>query len=113
MLFLQECDRAFIKQSKQNRYTNRDKDDRDRKLFYGKTRFLHADSRFLLFCQDSCYEGKLEENECKIDIAIRLCVTVVAFSPESIRATQMLVSTQTDYTCMYCTVVNNFYEIHH
>ncbi|CAB4005474.1 Hypothetical predicted protein, partial [Paramuricea clavata] len=40
---------------------------------------------------DSCYEGKLEENECKIDIAIRLCVTVVAFSPESIRATQMLV----------------------
>ena len=49
MLFLQKCDRAFIKQSKQNRYTNRDKDDRDRKLFYGKTRFLHADSRFLLF----------------------------------------------------------------
>lgn len=44
-----------------------------------------------LFFQDSCYEGKLDENECKIDIAIRLCVTVVAFSPESIRATQMLV----------------------
>ena len=47
----------------------------------------------MLCFQDSCYEGKLDSpEESKVDIAIRLCVTVVDYAPDSKRASQMVVS---------------------
>lgn len=43
--------------------------------------------------QDSCYETSNEPpGVSQIDTAVRLCVTVVNFAPESHRAVQMVVS---------------------
>lgn len=48
----------------------------------------------LPFPQDSCYVNDTDtDSESKVDEAIRLCVTVIDFAPESKRAAQMLVRT--------------------
>lgn len=48
---------------------------------------------FFLF-QDSCYESSTDPpGVSQIDTAVRLCVTVVNFAPESKRAVQMVVRT--------------------
>ena len=45
------------------------------------------------FMQDSCYESSNDPpGASQIDTAVRLCVTVVNFAPESQRAVQMVVS---------------------
>ncbi|XP_048588212.1 protein unc-80 homolog isoform X2 [Nematostella vectensis] len=51
---------------------------------------VHADKP--LKAMDSCYGNEIDApGESKVDIALRLCVTVVDFAPESKRATQMMV----------------------
>ena len=46
------------------------------------------------FPQDSCYESSTDPpGVSQIDTAVRLCVTVVNFAPESKRAVQMVVCT--------------------
>jgi hypothetical protein len=46
----------------------------------------------VLHFQDSCYDDNNDPvGETKVDEAIRLCVTVIDFAPESKRAAQMLV----------------------
>ena len=53
---------------------------------------------FFLF-QDSCYESSTDPpGVSQIDTAVRLCVTVVNFAPESKRAVQMVVCAHCCYT---------------
>lgn len=69
-----------------------------------------AGNRFIVLCgvtdiyiflfQDSCYESSTDPpGVSQIDTAVRLCVTVVNFAPESKRAVQMVV-------CVHCYTFN-------
>lgn len=60
--------------------------------------------------QDSCYETSNEPpGVSQIDTAVRLCVTVVNFAPESHRAVQMVVSPSSSFFFLIST--SNFIRV--